>query len=160
MKYMGDNVYGEGDTSLEQHVVNLLAKRGEKLTLVEAGSGGNLAAALSHADGAAGVLAGAYVGPSIEVLQHMLQMPHDDRKAETLAVAASRAAESQWAVAVGETRREENGAGYVQVALKGPGGVDNRKVQLRGAGEMAQENLCTQLLDQLRRSLKGAGDGQ
>jgi nicotinamide-nucleotide amidase len=160
VKCLGDDVYGEGDTSLEQHVVSLLAKRGGKLTLVEAGSGGNLAAALSHAEGAAGVLAGAYVGPSIDVLQHMLQMSHDDQRVETLAVAASKAAESQWAIAVGEIGREENGAGYVQVALKGPGSVDNRKVQLRGAGELAQENLCTQLLDQLRRSLRGAGDGR
>jgi nicotinamide-nucleotide amidase len=158
-KHLGDNIYGEGDMSLEQHVVNLLAKRGERLALVEAGSGGNLAAALSHAEGAAKVLAGTYVGPSIEALQHMLQMPHDDQKAETLALTASRAAESQWAIATGEILRDENGAGYVQVAFKQPGGVDNRKIQLRGAGELAQENLCTQLLDQLRRALKGAGNG-
>jgi nicotinamide-nucleotide amidase len=160
MKYLGDSIYGEGDTSLEQHVVSLLATRGERLTLVEAGSGGHLAAAISHTDGAEKVLAGAYVAPSVDVLQHMLQMPHDDPKVETLAVAASRAAESQWAVAVGETLRDENGAGYVQVVLKQPDGVDNRRVQLRGTGELAQENLCTQLLDQLRRALKGAGSGQ
>jgi len=155
MKRLGDNIYGEGDTSLEQHVVNLLAKRGKRLALVEAGSGGNLAAALSHADGAARVLAGAYVGPSVDVLQHMLQMPHDNQKLENLAIAASTAAESQWAIAVGEFLRDENRAGYVQVALKRPdGSVDNRKVQLRGTGELAQENLCTQLLDQLRRAIQ------
>ena len=159
-KNLGDNIYGEGDTSLEQHVVNLLAERGEKLVLVEAGSGGHLAAAISHTDGAVKVLAGAYVAPGTDVLQHMLQMPHDDQKVETLAGAASKATESQWAVAVGEITRDENGAGYVQVVLKRPGGIDNRKVQLRGTGEPAQENLCTQLLDQLRRALKGAGNGQ
>lgn len=38
------------------------------------------------------------------------------------------------------------------------GRMDNRKIQLRGSGEPAQEDPCTQLLDQLRRSLKGAGD--
>lgn len=160
VKYLGDGIYGEGDISLEQHVVNLLTERGEKLTLVEAGSGGHLAAAISHTDGAAKVLAGAYVGPSVDVLQHMLQMPHDDRNVETLAAAASKAAESRWAVAVGDIVRDENGADYVQVVLKQPGGADNRKVQLRGSGEPAQENLCTQLLDQLRRALKGAGNGQ
>jgi nicotinamide-nucleotide amidase len=161
MKHLGDNIYAEGDTSLEQHVVNLLAKRGERLALVEAGSGGNVAAALSHAEDAGKVLAGAYVGPSMEALQHMLQMQHDDQKVETLAVAASKAAESQWAIATGEILRDENGAGNVQVALKQPGGsVDNRKVQLRGTGELAQENLCTHLLDQLRRALKGAGSGK
>jgi nicotinamide-nucleotide amidase len=160
MKQFGDRIYGEGDTSLEQHVVNLLAKRGERLALVEAGSGGHLAAAVSHTDGAAGVLIGAYVAPDMEVLQHMLQTPHDEPKVETLATAAAKATESQWVVAVGEISRDANGAGYVPVVLKQPGGVDSRKVQLRGAGELAQENLCTQLLDQLRRAIKGAGRGQ
>ena len=159
-KYLGDSIYGEGDTSLEQHVVNLLIERGEKLALVEAGSGGHLAAAISHTDGAARVLAGAYVGPNLDVLQHMLQMSHDDRHVEPLATVASKATESQWTLAVGDVVRDEDGAGYVQVVLKQPGGTDSRKVQLRGAGEPAQENLCTQLLDQLRRALKGAGNGQ
>jgi len=160
MKHLGDNIYGEGDTSLEQHVVNLLAGRGERLVLAEAGSGGHLAAAISHTDGAAKVLAGAYVAPGVDVLQRMLQMPHDGQTVETLGVAASKATESQWAVAVGEITRDENGAGSVQVVLKRPGGADQRKVQLRGAGELAQEDLCTQLLDQLRRALKGAGNGR
>ena len=160
IKPLGNNIYGEGDMSLEQHVVNLLVKRGEKLALVEAGSGGNVAAALSHADGAARVLAGAYVGPSIDVLQHMLHVPHSDGRVETLALAASQAAESQWTVAVGEILRDENGASSVMVAIKGPGGMDQRKVQLRGTGDLAQENLCTQLLDQLRRSLRGVTDGR
>ncbi len=159
-KQFGDSIYGEGDTSLEQHVVNLLAKRGKKLAIVEAGSGGHLAAAISHTDGAAGVLTGAYVAPEMEVLQHMLQIPHGDRKVETLAAAAATATESQWAVAVGEIIRDESGVTYVQVVLMSPRGVDTRKLQLRGDGELAQENLCTQLLDQLRRAIKGAGNGQ
>ncbi|MBN1509465.1 MAG: CinA family protein [Sedimentisphaerales bacterium] len=160
-KCLGDNLYGEGDTSLEQHVVNLLARQGKRLALVEAGSNGNLAAAMSHADGADRVLAGAYVGPSIDVLRHMLQTPHGDRNLESMASAASRATESQWAIAVGEILRDDKGAGYVQVALRRPdGNTDNRKVPLRGSGELAQESLCTQLLDQLRRALRGVGDGR
>jgi nicotinamide-nucleotide amidase len=156
-----DSIYGEGDTSLEQHVVNLLAKRGKKLALAEAGSGGNLAAALSHADGAERVLAGAYVGPSIEVLQHMLQLSHGAGSLESIVLAASKTAESHWAIAVGDVERDENGSGYVPVVLKRPdGSVDTRKIQLRGAGELVQENLCTQLLDQIRRALRGVDDGK
>lgn len=167
IKHLGDNMYGEGDVSLEQHIVNLLAKRGERLALVEVGSGGSLAAAMSTADGATKILAGAYVAPTADALRRMLQVPDGDwaggtsprQKVERLAVAASRAAETQRAVAVGEISRDENGAGYVEVAFKRPDGrIDSRRIQLRGAGQPAQENLCTQLLDQLRRSLKGAGD--
>lgn len=167
MKYLSDNMYGEGDTSLEQHIVNLLAKRGERLVLVEAGSGGNVTAAISTAEGSAKILAGAYVAPTADALRRMLHVPDGDwaggtsprQKVERLAVAASTAAETQRAVAVGEISRDENGAGYVEVAFKlSDGRADSRRIQLRGAGEPARENLCTQLLDQLRRSLKVAGD--
>jgi nicotinamide-nucleotide amidase len=169
VKYLGDNIYGEGDISLEQHVVNLLAKRGKKLAMAEAGSGGNLAAALSTADDAAKVLAGAYTAPTADTLRQLLRVPDDDwaagtssrQKVECLAAAVSRATESQWAIAVGEVSRGENDAGYVDAALKLPDGrIESRRIQLRGAGELARENLCTQLLDQLRRNLKGASDGR
>lgn len=159
-RQFGDSIYGEGDTSLEQHVVNLLIKRRERLVLVEAGSGGAVAAALSRADNAAQVLAGAYVSPSDDGLRRMLQSPDDDRRIETLAVAASKAAESPWALAIGEIVRDPGGTDYVPVTIKRPDGVESRHVPLRGASETARENLCTQLLDQLRRSLKGVGDAR
>jgi len=162
-KYFGDTIYGEGDTSLEQHIVNLLAARGEKLTLVEAGSGGHLAAALSDADSAGRVLGSAYMAPTVELLGRMLNVPDGawtadtspGEKAKRLATAATKATGCQWAVAVGEVSRDPGGAGYMEAAFRrADGSVDSRKVQLRGSGELAMENLTTQLLDQLRRSLK------
>jgi len=162
-KYLGDNMYGEGDVSLEQHIVNLLTARGERLALVEAGSGGHLAAALSDADSAGRVLGGAYMAPTVESLGRMLSVPGDawtagaspGEKVKHLAAAAVKATGCQWVVATSEVSRDMNGAGYVEAALRrADGSVDTHKVQLRGSGELAMENLTTQLLDQLRRSLK------
>lgn len=162
-KYLGDNMYGEGDVSLEQHIVNLLTARGERLALAEAGSGGHLAAALSDADNAGRVLQGAYMAPTVESLGRMLNVPDaawtagtpPGEKAKLLAAAAAKATGCQWVVATSEVSCDLSGAGYVEAALRrADGSVDSRKVQLRGSGELAMENLTTQLLDQLRRSLK------
>jgi len=162
-KYLGDNLYGEGDVSLEQHIVNLLTARGQRLALVEAGSGGHLAAALSDADSAGRVLQGAYMAPTVESLGRMLNVPADawtagasrGERAKLLVTAAVKATGCQWVVATSEVSRDANGTGYVEAALRRvDGSVDSRKVQLRGSGELAMENLTTQLLDLLRRSLK------
>jgi len=163
MKHLGEYVYSDDETSLEQQVLKLLKARGERLALAEAGSGGFLAAALSSADGNGQVLAGAYVAPTTEKLCHLLAVDNNEQPGSTsgdqiikrLAAVVADATESQWAVAVGEARRDENGSGYVEVAFKLPDGrMESRQVRLRGTGELARSRLSTQLLDQLRRRLK------
>ena len=162
MKYLGEYVYADDETSLEEHVLKLLKARGERLALAEVGSSGALAAALSSADGDGQVLAGAYVAPTVEKLCHLLGVDNDDptggtsgeQKIKRLAAAAADATASQWAIAVGEVRRDQNGSGYVEVAFKLPdGSLDTRQVRLSGTGELARLRLSTQLLDQLRRRL-------
>lgn len=163
VKHLGEYVYADGEISLEEHVLKLLEARGATLVLAEVGSGGSLAAALSSADGAHRVLAGAYIAPTMEKLRHLLGV-HDgqwtgstsrSQRIERLATAVADTTSSQWAVAVGEAWRDENGAEYVDVAFKQPGGrLENRQVRLRGAGELARSRLSTQVLDQLRRRLR------
>jgi nicotinamide-nucleotide amidase len=163
MKHLGEYVYAEDETSLEEHVLKLLKKRGERLALAEAGSGGTLAAALSSADGDGQVLAGAYIAPTMEKLYHLLAIDNNDGISKTsgdqrtmkLATAVADATASQWVVVVGEVRRDENGSGYLEVAFKLPDGrMESRQVRLSGSGELARSRLSTQLLDQLRRRLK------
>ncbi len=157
MKHLGEYVYADDETSLEEHVFKLLKARGETLALAEAGSGGSLAAALSRADGAGQILAGAYVAPTVEKLCHLLGIENDSRTGITkqLARATADATSSQWAIAVGQIRRDENGSSYVEVTFKLPDGhLESRQFRLRGTGELAHSRLSTQLLDQLRRRLK------
>jgi competence/damage-inducible protein CinA-like protein len=163
IKHLGEYVYANDETSLEEHILKLLKARGETLALAEAGSGGSLTEALSSADGAGQILAGAYVAPTVEKLYRLLGVKDDDRTGSTsgdqrikrLAAAAADVTASQWAVAVGEVRRVENGSGHVEIAFKLPDGrLESRQVRLRGTGELARSRLSTQLLDQLRLRLK------
>jgi nicotinamide-nucleotide amidase len=169
-KYLGDYVYADDDSSLEQCVVRLLAAGGQTLALVEAARGGSLAAGLSGADGAGRALAGAYVAPSEETLRRLLRVPDatwgqaasDTQKTRLLASTAADSTGSQWAIAVGQPRRDEGGAWYAEIAFRLPDGrLENQHVPLSGtAGAAAKQwsaarsRLTTQLLDQLRRRLR------
>jgi nicotinamide-nucleotide amidase len=153
MKYLGEYVYADDETSLEEHVLKLLKARGERLALAEVGSGGTLAAALSSTDGNGQVLAGAFVAPTVEKLCRLLKIENDeptgsvsaDQRIKRLVLAVADATASQWAIAVGQ----------VEVVIKLPDGrLENQQVRLSGAGELARSRLSTQLLDQLRRRLK------
>ena len=163
LKHLGDSVYADDETSLEQRVVELLAARGATLSVAEVGSGGSLAAAISGADGAQQVLAGAYVAPTAEKLRRLLGVSKDhwatgtsrSQRTQRLAEAAAATTASQWALAVGEPWKDDGGGDYVDVVLRLPDGrLESRQVRFRGTGEVARSRLSTQLLDQLRRRLK------
>ena len=163
LEHLGDHVYAADETSLEQHVVGLLEARKANLALAEVASGGSLAAGLNDADGAARVLAGAYMAPTEEKLRRLLHVADDawaqstsgGQRAELLAQAAAELTGSQWAVAVGEARQEQGGARSVEVVVRLPDGrPEGRRIGLRGAGELARLRLTTQLLDELRRKLR------
>jgi len=170
MTHLGEYVYANDETSLEEHVLKLAEARGVTLALAEAGSGGALAAALSSglltesdAGGVQRVLAGAYVAPTEEKLRRLLGVHDEDwasstspaQRAQRLAAAAADVTKSQWVIAVGELSRDQSGADYVTVAFRLPDRrTEIRQVRLRGSGELARANLSTQLQDELRRKLK------
>ena len=60
IKHLGEYVYADDETSLGEHIVNLLKMRETTLALVEVGSGGGLTSTLSSVNGARWVLAGSY----------------------------------------------------------------------------------------------------
>jgi nicotinamide-nucleotide amidase len=162
-QYLGEYIYADDQTSLEQRVLELLRARGQKLALAEAGSGGSLAAALSSADANGQVLTGAFVAPTVEKLCRLLKIDVEnpagsessDQRIKRLALAVANATNSPWVIAVGDARRDDNGSGYVEVVFKlTDGRLESRKVQLSGSGELARARLSTQLLDQLRRRIK------
>jgi len=163
IKHLGEYVYADDETSLEEHILNLLKASGQTLALAEAGSGGWLAAALNSADDANRVLTGAYIAPTAEKLRCMLGVRDGlwtgsttrSRKVEQLAVAAADATASRLAIAVGEIWQNEIGDGYVDVAFKLPNDrLESQQVRIRSTGELARLGLSTQLQDLLRRKLK------
>lgn len=163
LKELGEYVYADDTTSLEEHVCRLLAHKRQRLTIAEAGSGASLAAALAGAEHAEGVLAGAHVATSEQQLRRMLRVPDAAWAAANtaaqrlglIAAAVSSDTGAEWAVVVGDLQQDPAGARRVKVALRQPNGqVEIVQLAPRGSGELARANLATQLLDQLRRRLK------
>ena len=172
-KDLGDCVYADDETSLEEHVARLLKARGATLALVEAAGGGGLAAGFSAAPSARSVLAGACTAPTEEKLRRLLRVPDGPwaaaapgaGRAELLATAASQWAASQWAVAVGEGVQAADGDRLAAVAFHLPGGhIRTRQIALRGAGELARatwprrsSTCCVESCGALDGEERGAG---
>jgi nicotinamide mononucleotide (NMN) deamidase PncC len=142
-------------------VLGALAARGGPVALVEIGSGGHLAATLNDAPGADRVLAGAWVTPTAEAMARLLDLPAGKSPltgmdgAKKLAAAAARRARSPLALAVGPVESGPEGSRGVWVTLRlAPQRWETRRFALQGSGEIAQANLTTPMLDQLRRWLR------
>ncbi|MEK7676594.1 MAG: molybdopterin-binding protein [Verrucomicrobiota bacterium] len=163
-EHLGEYIYAADGASLEAVVVKQLQARGGSLVLVEVGSGGHLSAALSGVEGIGRLLAGAYTAPTEEAMARLLQLPLDSPeqpkkpgadKAKTLAAAAARLTQSQWAIAAGPVETDEKGAKYIWTAFKMPDDRwETERWAVRGSGEIHPSNLTTQILDRLRRQLK------
>ncbi len=159
---LGDYVYADDATTLEDRVAQQLVAKRATLAVAEAGSGGALAAALAGGERSAAVLAGAHVAPNEERLRRMLHVADNAwtsamTSAQRLGlIAAAVAADlgTPWVVVVGEVHDGASGRS-VDVAFRQPDGrVAIVPFALRGNGELARASLATQLLDQLRRRLK------
>jgi len=161
LKHLGDHVYADEETSLEQCIVKLLQKRGATLAIVEAGSGGTLAAGLAGADDSGRVIAGAYVAATGEQLRRLLRI--DERtwqrsdtgtgQIELLASTAAKTTASDWVIAVGPPRQDAQGGHYLEVVFRPPDGpAQTRRIETRGPS--ARSRLSTQVLDLFRRRLR------
>ena len=160
-EHLDEYIYADDGSSLEAVVVKKLQARGGSLVLVEVGSGGHFAAALSGVDGIGRLLAGAYAAPTAEAAARLLQLPPEQQTkagveaAKALATAAARLAQSSWALAVGPAEAEGGGAKSVWVAFKFPDDQwDTQRLAIRDAGEISRSTLATQILDRLRRQLR------
>ena len=153
-EHLGEHIYADdGQTSLENRVVELLQEKGHSLAVAEVATGGALAAALLGAEADPPVLAGAFAAPSEPKLRRLLGAPASDGDAAPSQVLA-KAASSDWALCVGESRRDEDGRASVELTLVGPDRVVRRSlVRAYGTGESARRRLVTVIVDRLRRQL-------
>ena len=164
LQHLGEYVYANGNETLESVVLRQLAADDVAITLVEAGSGGSLAAALlGEGDAADAAVAGVFAAPRFEQLRRMLEplpRPWDPAAADAdksilLAQAAATRTKSDWVIAVGEVREDEAGHRFVDVVSKHRGApADHQQIRLRGTGQYARVRLTTHLLDYLRRQLR------
>jgi nicotinamide-nucleotide amidase len=160
-RHLGASIYGTGTTTLERRVVQQLKNRGEGICILDAGSGGALAARLSSAEEYEDVLRGALLAPSDYDLGRLLDMSDDPwsenrSPQDRITLLANEAAERhqvEWVLAVGEPHQLD-GSRYISVAVRAPHGEPHtQRIRLRGNDESSRARLATALFDQLRRKL-------
>jgi nicotinamide-nucleotide amidase len=148
-EHLGDYIYAEDETTLEQQVARMLLARGAKLTLVEIGSGGRLAASLAGLAETARLLKGAHVAPGEEAMQTLLKS--NGRELKSLAQATG----GDWAIITGAVTTDAAGARSCNVLFRlGGDRWESVRVPVQGSGETSQAGLVTQIWDRLRRLLK------
>lgn len=160
LKHLGDNIYATDETSLEEHVAQLLRKRNASLSLAESGTAGALSAALGTAPSASTVLMGAFAAPTDDKLRRLLHIPDekwnpDASPLDRAKLIANSLTDSTYAIVIGQIERDPTGATNVQVVFKLPANrLETQIIPLRGTGELARASITTQLLDHLRRKLR------
>lgn len=148
-QHLGDYIYAEGDTTLEQQVARTLLARGAKLTLVEIGSGGRVAASLAGLPETVKLLKGAHMAPSDEAMQALVKSDSGALKA------LARAAGSEWAIVTGAIVTDGAGARSCTVLFRlGSERWEQVRVPIQGSSDSAYAGLITQIWDRLRRLLK------
>jgi nicotinamide-nucleotide amidase len=166
LQHLGQYVYAEDESSLEQRILALLGESAGTLALVEAGSGGSLFTGFGGLEATRRRLTGDFVAPAEDKLRQMLRVPAaqwvsataSEARVRLLAAAASELTGSPWIVAVGELQPADNGAAYVEVVFRSPNGtLECVRTRTGGSDPSARARLATQVLDQLRRRLIAYG---
>ena len=174
---LGPLVYGEGDTTLERVVSDLLRQRGLRLAVAESLTGGMLTSRIVGVPGASDILLAGYVAYSVEAKIRDLGVPVDvirryglvsTETATAMALGARARAEADVALSTtGEAGPSpaEAEVGKVCVGLSWVGGEAAWTFRMGGgratAGrevngrEMIRQRTCTYALNQLRLWLLG-----
>ena len=161
-RYLGDSLYANDTSTLEDQVVGRLRERGGALALVEVGSGGHVAGSLDGVKDIAHLLNAAYVAPTEDQMRPMLGISQTNwntwagaARLKGMGVAARELTHSQWLLVVGQPTADPTNGPSVLVGLRFPDGEWQIQSQtIRGTGEIAHANLTTQILDWMRRKLK------
>ncbi len=161
VEQLGDYVYGTNGISLEEHVLELLRRRGQTLVMVEVASGGALTAGLHSADSADNSLGGALVAPTMQQLSLVLKQSEEavlngtssEQQLQQIAAEAARATGSDWSLAIGPRSDLPQERQEFIAVLREPGGAFET-LRCEGSGTLDRVRLTTQLLDQLRRRLR------
>jgi nicotinamide-nucleotide amidase len=161
-EHLGGYCYAQGSTTLEEHVLSLLAERGATLALAEVGSGGTLAASLQQTQAARQLLLGAYSAPTETMLRQMLGIGEGASAkglsgadlAKLFGEAAAKLTKARCAFGVGPVTQNEKSAAGLWFAFRRTDGRWNTQwVELRGTGEVSRLGLVTTILDRIRKQL-------
>lgn len=149
-------VYSDDGSSLEDFVVQHLRERQVTLSLMEIGSGGAVASALSTATNYPNVLNGAYVAASIDAMARLLGKTLKNDPAanplEELARQGQTATKSKWVLALGEIQKEPGKPVQIPVCLLKDGAtIRTARFTAPSSDPISRVHLVTQVLDFLRK---------
>ncbi|GBC84213.1 CinA-like protein [bacterium HR11] len=169
---LGEDLYAEGDVSIEAVVGQRLRDRRQTLATAESCTGGLLGHRITNVPGSSDYYMRGYVAYSNEAKVDLLGVdPEAIRQygavsepvARQMAEGARRRAGTDWAVAItgiaGPTGgTPEKPVGTVHIAVAGPDGTTHRRFQFRGTRELIKEQSAQMALDLLRRRLVASGE--
>lgn len=159
LEHIGDYMYTDEGSTLEDRVIALMQKQGIAIVTAEVGSGGAVSASLGRSENAASVYNGGYIAPNDAVMADMMNLKDDDalspqETAKTIALAARKRTGSDWGLCIGEIQTDGDRR-FVWVALaKDDVEASVRSMSIRGRGETAQTRLVDSTLDWMRRILE------
>ncbi|OZC02737.1 competence/damage-inducible protein A [Rubricoccus marinus] len=168
---LGSLVFGEGQTSLEEVVGELLAARGLTIASGESCTGGALMARITSVPGASRYAQGAVVAYSNEAKTDLLDVPQDDLDthgavSEPVAIALARGARKRLGADIGIATTgvagptggtEEKPVGTVWLGIADASGERALQLRLFPDRELNIAVTTTLALDLVRRRVLGAG---
>lgn len=159
---LGDLIYGYGDVELSEVVLNLLAERGQSLSVVEWGTSGLLSLWLSQAAGNQAFRGGLIVRDRAslgELGASDALAASDPELVRALAQAARRKFQTEHAIVVGAFPTPEAAgyktAGEVALGVAGPDFLASQSYMLAGHPEIVRPRTAKQALNLLRLKMLG-----
>ena len=153
-EHLGEYVYADDGSSLEEQVARSLLARGAKLALVEIGTGGRLAASLAGVAETPKLLKGAFVAPSQDAMRQLLKVTDTPKDEQDLLKALARGTGGSCTIVTGAITADGSGARSCQVLIALAGGNSEFFRLGISSSETAYASAVTQIWDRLRRALK------
>jgi nicotinamide-nucleotide amidase len=161
-RHLGDAIYSNDNSSLEDRVVEQFLARKQTLAVVEVGTGGQLAAGLGAASRAPQVLVGAYSAPTCDTVASLFhisparwrRLTSDEARVRYLARAAMRLTHGSQVLVLYRSVPSPGAKPVTWFALGGS--ADRLKPQplsLQETGEISRSRMLTQILDMIRKQL-------
>lgn len=161
LEHIGEYMYSDTGSSLEDRIWQLLEQGQVSLVLGEIASGGAVSSSLLAGRGDSSRFAGAYAAGSPEALGRLLgggggagSAPSPERLVSILARRAAEREAGAWGLVVGPVDPDESGATSVWISAGSVRtGFASRRINVRKGRRLRRDRLVTHALDLLRREL-------
>jgi nicotinamide-nucleotide amidase len=154
--HLGDHLYAENDSSLEEQVIAAFARRGLMLALIEIGTGGHITDSLAQVQNLERVLVGSHVAPTkrrlIQLLQLKSTLETDGEYAVAAALDTQTRSRSDVAVVISAPEGDSSTTRGIRVVWV-DGGRREAEFPWTNSSAAANALLTTRVLDWLRHQI-------